>query len=552
MTGTAIRGTLGVGFEPASTPGLQPILTQQVLAAAVSASNQPVISTSGITGVRLLILVASVASGASATITITGKKPDGVTAATETTTAISTATADANGNYYYCTQAVFGSINASGITASSYVTSLVSAAVTVYGITSAKYLVPATALFEEDFDEFSPQDLRGILDKNIRQEQLIKHVTFNITSSLYPESDQFIAPSCIGNVTAPATPASLPASPATLRASATFTVLTTAYTLTTQPTNPGMLISFVIAGNSLAGTLTITGTAWNTGAVQSETISVNASNPNGTFYSTFSYASVSGITDTGFTAAATCVTNGVFAYNSIYNPTNVLTPLAAEWYDGTTSSVHPYLVPEDFDIEYNVDKELKLTMKGVCQDAIIIGDRTPALLTTSNFPTYAQPIDYPIAGWPGLMYLDPIGGTAGATPWLDVITLKIMGKTGLKPYWTGVGQQQFNRVGREWREFTFDAEIDFINAVLYDKYRAFAKFIIVTKFLSPYYIGVSGTAPQYKYIQCTMNAHITKFSKEPKAEKVTAKLIGTCEYDPTSGYAFQLSYLNQNSPSYAL
>src|SRR5258708_6441934 len=125
MTGTAVRGTLGVGMEPASNPGRQTILTSQVLTAATSATNQPTLGTIQVTGVRFFIVVQSVASGASSTLTITGKAPDGITAVTETTTAISTATADANGNYYYCTTNVYGSINASGITASSYVTSLV-------------------------------------------------------------------------------------------------------------------------------------------------------------------------------------------------------------------------------------------------------------------------------------------------------------------------------------------------------------------------------------------------------------------------------------------
>lgn len=551
MTGTASRGSLGIGLEPASNPGRQTILTPQVLTAATSATNQPTLGSLQVTGVRFLIAVQSVAAGASTTITITGKAPDGITAVTETTTAISTATADANGNYYYCTTNVYGSINASGITASSYVTSLVSASVTIYGIVSARYLVPAVAKFEEDYDEFSPQDMRGILDKHIRMEQLIKHVTFDITSVFYPESSQFISPSCIGNVTVPSTPASIPSVPLVLKASSSFTVLTATYTLTTQPTNPGMIITFLVAGNALAGTLTITGTAWGTGAAQSEVISVLAAVPNGTFYTVNAYASVTNITVTGFTPAATCATSGVFAYNPVYNPTNTLTPMAAEWYSGTESAVYPYLVPEELIVDYNVDKELKLQVKGVAQDKIIIGDTTVANLTNSNFPTYAQPSDFPIAGWPGLFYLDPIGGTAGATQWLDIITFKLMVKTGLKPYWTAIGQQPFNRVGRDFRETTFDAEIDFTNVINYNKYKAFQKYIIVAKFLSPYYIGVSGTTPQYKYVQFNLNARITKFEIDPKAEKVMAKLVGTCEYDSTSGYAFNMSWLNQNSPSFA-
>jgi hypothetical protein len=552
MTGSYVKGTVAWGAEPAAAPGMQTLLPATILAAATSATTQPVIGTSpqSVQGVRCLILVQGVAPGASATITITGKAPDGITAVTETSTAISVALGDVNGNYYYCTKAVFGSINATGITASSYATSLVSASVTVIGITSAKWLIPAIVAFDENYDEFSPADVRGIIDKNIRMEQLIQHVSFTLTSSLYPEAGQFIGPACVGNVTAPATPASIPATPTVLKASTTFTVLTTTFTLTTPPTNPGMMLQFVIAGNALAGTLLVTGTAWNTGAVQTETLNITAQAPNGTYYTQYSYASVTNVQVTGMTPAATCVVNGVFAYQSIYNPTNTLVPLAMEWYSGLDSSVCSYIVPEEFTIEYDVAKELKLTMKGVAQNKVIIGDRTVNPLVNSNMPTYAQPIDFPIPGWPGLLYLDPIGSTPATTLWADVITFKLTGKTGLKPYWTGVGQQSFNRVGREWREFLFDAEIDFINVINYDKYKAFAKFVLVAKFLSPYYLGVSGTTPQFKYVQLLLNCRIVTWPTLPANEKVTAKITGVCEYDPTSGYAFQLSYLNQNNPAF--
>lgn len=546
QSGTPQLGTLGIGFEPQNSPGRQLIFAQAVIAASQSATNQP----QGLMGTRIVVHVEGVSPGASATITITGTSPSG-SPVSETTTAISQSTANANGVYEYTTVASFASINASGITASSITSNaLTNALLTCYGIVAAKLLTPAVALFQEEYADFSPKDFRGLLDEDVRMIQLNRKVTVDIKAAVYPESCEWIAPACIGNVTNPATRASLPATPTSLHASASFTTLGSPFTLTTQPTAPAQLLQFVIAGNALAGTLTITGTNALNEAI-SEVVSVTLGTPNGTFYSQNAYASVTNIAVSGFTAAATLTVQGVFAYNPIYNPTNQLATLAAEWYSGLESSAIPWNVFETFELDYDAEKELTLTLKGMAQAKYTIGDRTPTNLTATRFSTYNQPTDFPIPGWGALFYLDPINGTLGTTQWLDVLTMKIKGTTGQTPYYTSTGTQEFNRVGRKPRKMEVDIEIDFTNVILYDAYKAFQKQQLLCKFQSKQaYLGNNGGTPLYKTLLMTMYPHITKFELDPKDEHVVGKITAVVEYEPSVGYGFQMSFINQNNPNY--
>lgn len=550
QSGTPQLGTLGLSFEPSSNPGRQLIFAQATVAATQSATNQP----AGSTGVHVTVIVQGVVAGASATITIAGLATDGITAVTETTNAISTTTVNANNVFEYTTKKAYGSINASGITASSVTSNaLTNAILTCHGTCAAKFLTPATAVFHEEYGDFSPQDLRGLLDEDVRMLQLLKKVTVDIKASLYPESCEYLAQACIGNATNPATRASLPASPTVLKASATFTVLTATYTLTTQPTSPGMMLQFVIAGNALAGTLTVTGTN-PLGQALSEVISVVVGAPNGTFYTANgnNYATVTSIAVTGFTPAATCVTQGVQAYNPVYNPTNALASLAAEWYSGLESSAIPWCVFETFELDYDVQKELTLSMKGMAQSKYTVGDRTVANITATQWGTYSQPTDFPIPGWGALFYLDPITGTLGGTQWLDVITLKVKGTTGQTPYYTATASQEYNRVGRKKRKMEVDIEVDFTGVVLYDQFRAFQKQQLLIKFQSKQaYLGNNAGTAIYKTMQITLFPRLLKFELDPKDEHVLGKLTGTIEYEPSTGYGFQVSYINQNNPNYA-
>jgi hypothetical protein len=495
--------------------------------------------------------VRGLSAGAAATITLAGLKTDGITAVNETTPNISQATADPDGVFRYCTKGVYGSINASGITASSISTSLANATLVIYGFVAAKVLVPAEFHAVEELPDFSPPDFRGIFDEDIRMQQLAKKVTWDLKSGLYTDAEQFFVYAAIANATSPATPASVPSTPTVLHANAAFSVYTASFTLTTQPTAPDMGLQFVIASNALAGTFTIPGTN-RLGQAISEVVTVTAGTPNGTFYSQFSYASVGTITTTGFTSTATLTINGVNAYNPVWLPTDTLATLGGEWYDGTDSKVLSFMACTDYEVTYDVEKELQFVLKGEAQDMQPIGDRSRALITVTDFPAYTQPTDFPFTGWGALFWLDPINGTGQTTQWLDVITFKLVGVTGQKLYMTANGIQVLNRIGRKRRKTTFECEIDYQNVQLESKYRAFQKQIIVLKFIQPfYYLGNAGGATSfYKYVQFNLYPRQVKFALDPKDEKVIAKISGTCEYEPSVGYAFNISMLNQNNPNY--
>lgn len=553
MTGTYVLSTFAVGFEQASAQGRQLLFGPAVIAATNSLANQPTVTST--MGVRLLVIVTGISSGAAQQITIAGKKVDGVTAVSESTTNISLAAADSNGIYYYCTKAVYGSVNASGVT-TTVSGALANATVIIYGITSAKQLVPGEFKVDEEFDIFSPQDNRGVLEEDVRPTQLIKKVTWDLSGSLYPESSQWFAYACVANATNPSPAASVPGSPTSLLAASAFSG--TPFSLTTQPTSPGMLLILTVGNsNVLAGTITINGKDVN-GNPLTETLSIGATT--GTFYSANVYNSVnaSGIVTTGFTGTATLAIGGVFVFDPNFAPTNTLLSLAGEHFDGTASSLLPWMVPEEFSIEYDVTKELKFTCKGSAQDLIPIGDITPANLGVTNFPAYTQPIDYPIVGWPAQFYLDPLGttpGTNAAAGVFDVITFKITGSTGLVPYWISTsvqGQAQvFNRVGRKRRKTTWEAEIDFINLLDYRKYQAFTSGIFTVRLNGSQLVGNNAGALLYKYLQFILPSKRVKFSREGSTEKVVGKVSGTCYLEPSLGYSFNLSMQNQNNPNYA-
>lgn len=556
MAGQFVKSTLAVGFEPASNPGKQLLFGPAVVALTQSLTTQPIINATATEGQHLLVVIQGIASGASGTITLTGKKTDGVTAVNETTTAISLANADSNGNYYYCTKAVFGSVNASGVTASSVSGALANAVMTIYGICSAKWLVPCEFKPVVDYDVFSPADNRGLYDEDVRMAQLIKKVTWEAGGALYPETSEWFLLSSVANATTPSTPASLPGSPVSLLAATAFSGIGgTGVSLTTQPSYPGMQFVLTVGNaNAVAGTVSLAGTD-RYGNVISEVISIPGTT--GTFYSQNVYNTLNalGVTSSGFTSTATLAIAGVFVYVKNYLPTDSLISLAGEHFDGVGSSVVPWMVPEEWSLEYDVQKEMKFSLKGNAQDYIAVGDLTPTNMNTNQFGPYAQPTDLPVVGWPGAFYLDALGGTPGTTPAVnvfDIITLKVVGTTGLVPYWTAVQGQPYNRVGRKRRKTTWEAEIDFINMAAFKQYEAFTKGIFTAQFRGGNWIGNNAGSLVYKQLQIVLPSRRVKFSREGNEERVVGKVSGTCEYEPSLGYSFSIAMTNQNNPNYAL
>jgi hypothetical protein len=130
------------------------------------------------------------------------------------------------------------------------------------------------------------------------------------------------------------------------------------------------------------------------------------------------------------------------------------------------------------------------------------------------------------------------------------LKFKIKGNTGLKPYMTANGSVVYQRVGRKRRKTPVEIEVDFTNLVLYEKYKTNTKQVFVCKFQGPY-IGVVGTALQYKVLQFTLPLKMTKFQIEDADEKKIGKISGVCEYEGSLGYSFKMEWVNQNNPNYA-
>jgi hypothetical protein len=558
MTGAAVKSTLALGFEGASngsSNGRQLLFGPAVVALSQSLTTQPTVNATATQGMRLLIIVQGLSAGAAATITVAGKKPDGITAVSEATTNISLATADSNGLYYYVTKAVYGSVNASGVTASSISGALANALVTIYGITSAKWLVPCEFKVTPDYTIESPADNRGLYDEDVRMLQLDKHVTWEASGNYYPEDDEWFLLGGIANVTTPSTPASIPASPTSLMAATAFSSLSTPFNVTTQPSYPGMQLVFTVAGgNALAGTISITGTdRW--GNTLSEVVSIPGTN--GTFYSFYTYNAFTStsFSISGFTGTATLAIGGVFSFNKIYLPTDALQILCGEHFDGVASAVLPYMGMEEWSLEYDVKSAMKFSAKGFAQEYLAVGDLTQSTMNTNQFGPYPQPIDFPVQSWPGAFYIDSLGGTPGTTSAFgvfDIITLKVTGTTGLVPYWIATQNQLFGRVGRKRRKTAWEAEIDFVNYTAYRQYEAFTKGLFTAQFRAEPYIGNNAGALVRKQLQLVLPSRRVKFTREGSEEKVVGKVSGTCEYEPSLGYSFQASIINQNNPNYAL
>lgn len=555
MTGSYVKSTLALGLEPSNAQGRQLLFGPTVIGATQSLANQPIVTSTQ--GVHLLIEVRGLSNGAAATIGIAGKKIDGTTSVSESTTNISTTTADSNGLYYYATTAIFGSVDASGITANVTSNALTNAVLTIYGYMAPKanWMIPCEFKPDTEYDVFSPDDNRGLYDEDVRMTQLIKKVTWDLSASLYPETDEWFLLSGIANATSPATPASIPGSPTTLKAATAFSTLNAgSFGVTTAPSYPGMMLVFVVAGGNLvAGTISITGQD-RFGNTISEVVSIPGSN--GTFYSLYGYNTLSGtaFTTTGFTGAATLAISGVYAFNKIYTPSDSLYTLCGEHFDGVASNIISQMLVQEWSVEHEVKSALKFSAKGAAQDYLAVGDQTTASVSSSRFQTYVQSQDYPVASWPGVFYIDALGGTPATTNafgTFDIMSLKIMGTTGLVPYWIATGGQTYLRFGRKKRKTTWEAEIDFINLIAYRQYESFTKGLFVAQFREGRYIGNNAGALVYKQLQFTMPSRRVKFTREGGDEKVIGKVSGTCEYTDSLGYSFQAQLVNQNPPSYA-
>lgn len=538
--GTSAKGTLGIVLENLTTPGLV-----QLYSGAVSASFSLTTQPSGSTGMRLLILVQG--NTATGTVSVAGLNVAGGSI-NETTPTIQLPPAGQNSTvteFEYVTTNVFASVNSNGVTT----TGLTNGVITIYGIQAAKYLVPCLADIEKDFKYFTPKEARGLLDEETSMQQLVIDGKISkIDQALYPEDSLFLAYMGISNNP---TIATIPASPTSLKASSAISG--GPFSLTSQPSPPGMVLILTVTSSTATGTIAITGTN-QYGVAVSETITAAAggSNGNGTYYSANVYSAVnaSGVSFTGLTGGS-CAITGVYGWQYTFVPDgNALYSAAFEWYTGTDSTANPWGFLDEIDIDFSVEKETKVALKGGMQDKLPIGDRTTNPLSASRVTALGQPLDLPAIGWQTAVYIDAMSGTPGTTAYSSVIDGKVSIKVPQQPVYTATQTQRYARLYRKQRTAMLSAAIDFVSLDQYEAFRKNIQQYINFQFFGSY-IGSTGGVVYNKSWSFIFPAQYAKFKVDAsKLENVTADIEAKGIYSASAGYSHKLVVINQQPPVY--
>lgn len=540
---TAAKGQINICLEPLANQGMQNLLNNVAAAATMSATNQPV--STATQGVRLVVWVENVpTSGSTPTISIAGLNPAGGSVTEGPfNVALSNPAAQNSvvGKFEYESVNIFESINASGITTTNLAGT--GATITIWAVQAGKFMVPGTLKVKKKIDKFSPNEHRNLLDKDTKRMQTLNKVTIEEFSQvLYPENSLWIAYMLTGSVP---TVTTLPASPTSLHASVAVGTIS----LTTQPTAPGMVLIFVITGSSATGSFTIAGTN-QYGVAVNETVVTNGNgtNANGTYYSANVYSAVnaSGIVFTGDTSGSVTIT-GVFGWQYVFLPGDTVYSACFEMFTGVDSFSCPWTMISEADIEYGMDKELKLTAKGIAQDRIVIGSRTGTFLNTNQITALGQPTDMPMVGWPSLVYFDTSVASIGTNSFGDLLEGKFTFKSPQTGGWTSTNSQNYNRVNRGKRETSFSGKIDLTNVLQLEQHR-----MNLLQYLTFKFQGQPIGGGNNKMWQWTFPARWDDFDEdsEPTKERVEVSVMATAEYDSGLGGAYQLTIVDQQPPTY--
>jgi hypothetical protein len=544
---TAAKGQINICLESLNNRGLQPLLTGAAAAATMSLTTQPVSSTQQ--GVRLVVWVMSApTSGSAPTITIVGKDLTGATV-TEGPITIPFANPAAQsavvGKWEYVSTHIFASVNASGITTTNLATT--GATITIQGAQAGARQVPGVLKTKKKLEKISIQEHRNSLDRHFKRVQGKNICTLDeLSQILYPENSVYLAYMLTGSVP---TVTTLPGTPTSLLASTA--VSGSPLSLTSQPTSPGMMLILTVTGSSATGSVALTGTD-HYGLAASETVTMNGNgtNGNGTYYSSLCYSAVaaSSLTVTGLTSGSLAVT-GVYGWQSVFLPGDIVYSAALEMFTGVDSFILPWSMFEELDVEFGMDKEAKLTSKGIMQDRLVIGDRTTAYLNTSRITALGQPSDLPIVGWQSLFYIDTTAGAAPTTVFGDLLEAKLNFKSPQKPNWTATNSQNFNRVNRGQRESMFSGKIDLTNVLQLEQHR-----MNVLQYLSFQLLGQPIGGGNNKLWQWTFPTSWDDFEIEstPDKEHVEATVAATPQYDTNLGGSYRLTIINQQPPNYTL
>jgi hypothetical protein len=537
--GTSALGNLGLVLENLSSPGLQ-LLYSGAVSASFSLTTQP----GGSTGMRLFVVVQGNTTSGTVSLAGLGVGGGSLNETTPTIAIQGAGQAVQVNDFEYVSVNVYASINTGGVTT----TGLANARISIYGIQGSKFLIPSIADIEEDYSYFSPKEARGLLDQDTQSLQLVKKVAISkVDQSLYPEDSLFIG--YMGISSSPVV-TTIPASPTSLKASAA--VSGGPFSLTTQPSPPGMVLQFVVTGASATGTIVITGGTNQFGVTVSETINANGINGNGTYYSSNIYSAINGaiISFTGLTSGS-CAINGIYAWQYAFTPdNNALYSAALSWFTGTDSLMVPWGFLTDIEVAFGVEKETTVSLKGGAQDFLPIGNRSTNPLSSQQTTVLGQPTDVPMIGWDTAVFIDAISGTPQTTAYSSVTDGKITMKVPQKPIYTATQSQDFQRLYRQQRSAEMELTIDFVSLDQYEAFRQNLKQYLAVQFFGAYVGAISGTlySKSWAFI---FPARYIKFKRDAtKLENVTAQITAKALYDGNAGYSHKLIVTNQMPPTY--
>lgn len=538
ITATAIKGSINVMLE--ASPGEIQLLAPTAVIATITGITAP----TGSTGMRLHIKITDFTASGSFTITGTGSPGN-----TETVNVAALSAQQVQSSQLADYE--FVSVNAYTTITNITTTGLTNGIITVYGIQAGKYQLPGVMKSKRTPKIYSPNEHNTLIERNKKIVQLIQNTTIDeIKQDAYGNLSLWWCYLMFG---APTTTASIPASPTSLKA--TTAVSGGPFSLTTQPTAPGMVLIFTATGSSATGTIVISGTN-RYGASVNETINAtgNGTNGNGTYYSSNVYSAVAsnGVSFTGLTAGSVAIT-GVYGWSLTFLSGASQYSAAVEWYDGTGSWTHPFTVFEEGTFDAKVQTEITLTAKGKAQDKLPIGDRTTSPLTGTNRISAlgVNLDDMPIVGWQTKLYLDAITGTPLTTQNVNVEELKIDIKTGQEDHFTFTNTQSYNRVYPLKRTATCTVMLDFTDMLQWEQFRQNLKQYLAVQFLGQL-IGISGGTQYYKSWTWTLPIRSDgtfDVTSDPSKGNVYANTTWEAEYDSGIGGAYQLVIVTQVPPA---
>jgi hypothetical protein len=531
ITATAAKGIINIMLEGSN--GEQQLLVPT----AVSATMTGITAPTGSTGMRFHLRLSNWTASGTITINGTGTPNNSEVFSVAAPTAQQTQSPQL---------ANFEVTSANAYTAITNITTtgLTNGVLEVLGIQAGKFQAPGTMVSDRDPKTYSPNEHSGLMEMDKKILQLTNATSIDsLTQDVYADISLWWPYMMMG---APTSTASIPATPTSLFSAASISA---SQSLSTQPTAPGMKLIFTITNFTVAGTLTIAGTSY--GVATTENISITA---NGTYYSQNVYSAVNASGITNASTAATMAITGAFGWQLTFKSGAALYTAAIEWFDGTGSWTHPFSMADEGTFDVKVNGEGTVSIKGKAQDKLPIGDRTTTPLSGVNriAALGTNLNDIPIAGWQGMVYLDPITGTPLTTQYTNMQELKITLKVPQDAHYTFTNRQTFNRAYPGKRQALVESTIDFTDLVQYEQFRQNLKQYLVFQFLGPYIGTDSGTIYSKSWTWTVPFKYDGKIglTSDPKTSIVTIKPKFTAEYDSGIGGSYKLVVITQQPPTY--